>query len=171
MSQLIWIDYALLAIMGLSGLAGLSRGLVREVLSLIAWIVAVWVGLRYAKDSASLFDGMIASPSLRMAAGFGSLFLTSLLATSLVGWAFTKLLESTGLSGMDQLAGLAFGVARGVLIVTAIAFVGSMTPLAQEQWWKQSRLLPTFHSLAGWLRGQIPQNYNDYLKFSIPTQP
>lgn len=171
MSEMPWIDYSLLAIMGFSGLAGLMRGLVREILSLVSWIVAAWVALHHAQACSVLFASVIAIPPLRMAAGFITLFLTTLLVTSIVGWVITRLLQTTGLSSMDQLAGLLFGVARGVLIVMVLAFAGSLTPLTQEPWWKESRLLPTFQSLAGWLRGKIPSDYNDYLKFSIPTQP
>ncbi|MGI9212498.1 MAG: CvpA family protein, partial [Methylococcaceae bacterium] len=109
MSQLPWIDYCLLAVIVLSAVVGLLRGLVKEVLSLIAWAVSAWVGLHYAAPTSHVFDAMIEVPSLRMAAAFGLLFLCSLIVVSLLGWVISKVLESTGLSGMDQLAGLLFG--------------------------------------------------------------
>ena len=99
------------------------------------------------------------------------LFLGSLLITSLAGWILARLLESAGLSGVDQLAGLFFGLLRGVLIITAMVYVAGMTPLTQDPWWKESRLLPTFQSLGHWLRDQLPPDYNHYLKFSLPNQP
>jgi membrane protein required for colicin V production len=169
MPELPWIDYCLLAIIALSSVAGLLRGLVREVLSLVAWIVAAWVGLRYAAATSSLFASTIEVPSLRMAAAFALLFLTTLLVVSLAGWLISKLLESTGLSGMDQLAGLVFGGVRGILIVSIMVFLGSMTPLVEDAWWKQSRLLPTFHSLAVWLKGQLPDRYDDIFRFSVSS--
>jgi len=38
-----WIDYLLLALIVFSCIAGLMRGLLREVIALVTWIVAVWV--------------------------------------------------------------------------------------------------------------------------------
>ncbi|MBM3203492.1 CvpA family protein [Candidatus Woesearchaeota archaeon] len=171
MSQLPWIDYCLLAIVAISAIAGLLRGLVREVLSLIAWAMAAWTGLHYAAPVSHLFTRVIEVPSLRVMAAFGVLFLTTLLVVSLAGWLISKLLESTGLSGMDQFAGLIFGGLRGILIASLLAFLGSMTPLVQDAWWKESRLLPTFQSLAVWLRGRLPTEYRDYFKSSVSPSP
>jgi len=171
MLQLPLIDYCLLAIVAISAIAGLLRGLIREVLSLLAWVISAWAALHYAAPVSHLFDQVIAVPSLRIVAAFGVIFLATLLIVSLVGWLISKLLDSTGLSGMDQLAGLIFGGLRGILIASVLAFLGSMTPLTQDTWWKESRLLPTFQSLAVWLRGRLPTQYQDYFKSPVSLSP
>jgi membrane protein required for colicin V production len=165
MPQLIWVDYCIIGLIGFSALAGLIRGLIREMVSLVAWGAAIWIGLRFAGDVSVLLNPAIPIPSARMAAAFGILFLASLMATSFVGFLLSKLAHSTGLSGMDRLAGLAFGLARGVLIVAAVILVGGMTPLPEDPWWKESRLIPPFQSLAQWLRDRVPADYGGYLKF------
>ena len=38
-----WADYFFLIVLVGSGLAGLMRGLLREAISLIAWVAGVWL--------------------------------------------------------------------------------------------------------------------------------
>jgi membrane protein required for colicin V production len=162
---MIWVDYGLLGLIGVSALVGLLRGLIREVFSLVLWGVAVWLGLTYARDFALRLDGMIPVPSLRMAAAFVMIFIGTLLLGGLAGYLLGKLVTSTGLSGTDRLAGLLFGAARGALIAAVLVFLGGMTPLPQDPWWKQSTLIPPFQSLALWLRGQIPPDLAGHVQF------
>lgn len=159
MMALNWLDYAIIGVMGLSGLVGLVRGLVREVLSLVAWGLAIWVGVSFSSQAATLFEQTIPSPAARTAAAFGVLFLLTLMLAGMVGFLLTRMLESTGLSGIDRLAGLFFGVARGVLIIAVLVFLARETPLPKESWWRESQLIPLFQSLALWLSSQLPPGF------------
>jgi uncharacterized membrane protein required for colicin V production len=38
-----WIDILLIVLVGCSFIAGLMRGLLREVVALVTWITAVWL--------------------------------------------------------------------------------------------------------------------------------
>ena len=41
---MIWVDYVIIALIALSAVIGLARGLIREVLSLVIWVAAgAWV--------------------------------------------------------------------------------------------------------------------------------
>jgi membrane protein required for colicin V production len=162
---MIWIDYGILGLIGISALVGLIRGLIREVFSLALWGVAVWLGLSFARDFSGRLDQLIPVPSLRMAAAFALIFIGTLLLGGLLGYLLGKLVEGTGLSGTDRLAGLLFGVARGGLIVAVLVFLGGMTPLPQDPWWKQSTLIPPFQSLAVWLRDQVPADLAGHVHF------
>lgn len=166
MPPLTWIDYCLIGIVGLSGLIGLLRGLIREVFSLGAWGVAIWLGLHYGKDFSGLLEPMISLPSARIAAAFALVFFASLLLAGMLGYVLAKLVQSTGLSGTDRLAGLVFGLARGALLVAVLVFLAGATPLAADPWWKGSRLIPPLQDLALWLRDQIPKEYARSLPFS-----
>ena len=52
-----WFDYALIAVVGLSALVGIWRGLVREVFALAGWIAAIVVAMLFAGDAAQLMPG------------------------------------------------------------------------------------------------------------------
>jgi membrane protein required for colicin V production len=100
-----------------------------------------------------------------MAASFLTLFIATLIAGGLVGFLLGKLVDSTGLSGTDRLAGLLFGVARGMLIAAVLVLLAGVTPLPGDPWWKQSKLIPPFQSLALWLRDQLPAGLASYVKY------
>ncbi|NJD05341.1 MAG: CvpA family protein [Methylococcaceae bacterium] len=162
---MIWIDYGILGLIGISAVVGVLRGLIREVFSLTLWGVAAWLGLTFARDFSGRLEGMIPVPSLRMAAAFLLIFIGTLLLGGLVNYLLGKLVDSTGLSGTDRIAGLLFGMARGGLIVAVLVFLGGMTPLPQDPWWKQSALIPPFQSLAVWLRDHIPADLAGQVHF------
>jgi membrane protein required for colicin V production len=159
MMALNWLDFAMIGVMGLSGLVGLVRGLVREVLSLVSWGLAIWVGITFSSQTAVFLEQTIPSPAARTAAAFGILFLLTLMLAGMVGFLLTRMLETTGLSGIDRVAGLLFGVARGVLIIAVLVFLARETPLPKEAWWRESQLIPLFQSLALWLSSQIPPGF------------
>ena len=41
------VDIVILAVMGISLVFGLFRGLLRELLSLVSWVLAFWIAYRY----------------------------------------------------------------------------------------------------------------------------
>ena len=151
-----WLDFVLIGLLGISGLVGLTRGLVREVLSLVTWGVAIWVGIQFSGELAAFIGTAIPSPTLRLALAFSILFIASFLLATLVGVILTRILETTGLSGIDRLAGLVFGLARGALILSVMVFLARTTPFPREPVWQSSKLIPVFQATAVWLEGQIP---------------
>lgn len=165
MNSLIWVDYGIIGLIGLSALIGLMRGLVREVFSLALWGAAIWLGLRFGRDFSVHLESVIPIPSARMAASFLILFIGTLLAGGLLAYLLGKLVDSTGLGGTDRLAGLLFGMVRGMLIAAVLVLLAGVTPLPEDPWWKQSKLIPPFQSLALWLRDQLPAGLASYVKY------
>jgi len=155
---LIWIDYVIFAVIGLSAIIGLFRGFVREALSLVAWGAAIWVALTFAPLAASYLEPYIETPSLRHIAAFAGLFLTTLIAGAIVNYLVSLLVRKSGIGGTDRFLGLFFGVARGVLVVAILVLLAGLTPLPEDPWWKESQVMPTFEQLAVSLRGFLPED-------------
>ncbi|MEW6353321.1 MAG: CvpA family protein [Pseudomonadota bacterium] len=160
-----WVDYTIIGIIALSGLIGLLRGLVREALSLIAWVAAIWVGLSFAPMSADALIDYIPTPSVRLMAAFAVLFVTTLILAALVNYLIAKLVDKTGLSGTDHLLGVLFGVARGVAVVAILVLLAGATPLPKDPWWRESMLIGDFQNLAVWLRGFLPSDLAQHLTY------
>lgn len=130
-----WVDIALVAVLVLSILLGLWRGLVYEVLSVAGWVVAFIAAQRYASPVAELLPMDEFAPALRLAAGFALVFVGVAFAAGVVSWLVKKLVASVGLRPVDRLLGAVFGIARGALILLAVATVVSMTPARTEPAW------------------------------------
>lgn len=156
-------DWVILAILGLSVLVGLWRGLVAELLSLAIWIAAFWVAASFGPAVAAQLQPMISLPIARIALGYALCFIAVLVAGALLRFAMRRLISGTGLSGIDRLFGMLFGFVRGVLLVTLLVFLVGLTLFTRESWWQQSALLPQFQGLAAWLGQNIPAGVRDHL--------
>jgi membrane protein required for colicin V production len=151
-----WADYAIVSIVVFSVLISLMRGFVREALSLATWIVAFWIALKFNGTLSVFLAAYIATPSLRIFASFGLLFVFSLILGSLFSFLLSRLIISTGLSGTDRSLGLIFGLVRGTLLVGILLLLISFTSFAQDSWYKNSVAIPHFQPLVTWLKGFLP---------------
>lgn len=158
-----WADIAIIAILALSVLVSLWRGLIAEVLALAIWVAAVWVAWLLGPRVATGFDGLIEVPSVRIILSYALCFVAVLIAGALIKFLIARLVAGTGLSGSDRLLGTVFGLARGVLLVTLVVFLLGFTPVQRDPWWHQSRLLPTFARSADWLGEHLPDTVKAYL--------
>jgi membrane protein required for colicin V production len=144
-------DGLLLTVLLLSVLLGAWRGLVYEVLSVASWVAAFVLAQAYADELALLLPLEGLSPPLQLAAGFLVVFVAVAFAGGLLAWLVKKLVASVGLRPVDRILGSAFGLARGVVMLLALAVVVSMSPLRDAPWWQGSvvadMLVATLHAI------------------------
>lgn len=161
---MVWADYVILGIVALSALIGLIRGLIREALSLGAWVAALLVAWLYHRQVADALVPWISTPSIRIAVAFVVLILVVLVLGALVGFLLSKLVEKTGLTGTDRLLGLVFGLVRGALLAAVLVYLAALTPLAEDPWWRQSMLIGRFQVLAEQVLAMIPPDIVERFK-------
>lgn len=162
---MIWIDYAIIGVISISLIIGLFRGLMSEAFALVSWGIAFWVGLTFSASFATLLESSITDPSARIAVAFIVLFLLTLILGAIINKLLSVLIDKTGLTGTDRLAGLVFGVARGIFLIVILVMLAGLTPLPESSWWKESQLLPLFQSLAVWLKLHVPDSIANYLNY------
>ncbi|MGD2081712.1 MAG: CvpA family protein [Chromatiales bacterium] len=153
---MIWVDYLIIGIIGLSALISLVRGFMREAFSLAAWIAAFWIGWAFFRELAVRLEPWIAVPSIRLGAAFLILMVATLIVGAVVGYLVCQLVDRTGISGTDRLIGMFFGAARGALLVGILVLLAGLTAFPTDPWWRASHLIPAFQDLALWLRDWLP---------------
>lgn len=83
---------------------------------------------------------------------YAVLFIATLLLGAMLSYLIGALVRATGLSGTDRLLGMVFGAARAFIIVMAIIIlVPGFLPVHEDDWWKQSQLIPHFQTCEGWV--------------------
>ncbi len=133
-----WVDLAMLGVIALSALVGAVRGLTFEVLSLLGWVVAWFAGLWLGPSiAAHLPIGAPGSP-LNSIAAFACAFLLVLVLWGLGTRAVSALVGKSLLRPLDRLLGAVFGLARGVLVLLALATIIAYTPATTSPVWRES---------------------------------
>ncbi|NGP52448.1 CvpA family protein [Thioalkalivibrio sp. XN8] len=148
------VDYILLGAFLVSIGVGFFRGFFKEAMSLITWVVALWVAWRFS----GILDPLLASvtsPALKLWAGRVIMFVAVMLAGALVSKLLVMLITSTGLTSTDRVLGMVFGAGRGVLVVGLLVILFQTLELDREPWWAESLIVPRTAELTATLRGYL----------------
>jgi membrane protein required for colicin V production len=137
-----FFDYFVLAVMAISLLVGVTRGVVSEILALVAWVAAFIAARLWAVPLGNLLLADLPDPLWRQLAGFVAVFAAVLIGFALLRWVTTLLLKAVGLRPLDRVLGALFGVVRGMLVLLILVMLAGLTPLPQQQWWRQATFAP-----------------------------
>ena len=160
-----WLDYAVIGVFAISLMVGAWRGLVREVVSILGWVIAFLAANLFAGPLGPSMPEAIPSPELRVAAAYVAVFVVSLILTSLAGLILSKVVKAVGLGGIDRLLGALFGAARGVLILLAAALLAGLTSAPAQAYWRDSTSGPLLAQAAAALKPLLPQTLAERLRY------
>ncbi|HLU16335.1 MAG TPA: CvpA family protein, partial [Burkholderiaceae bacterium] len=133
-------DYLVLAILLISALLGLMRGLIKEVLSLCAYVVAFLGAIWWGPRVSGWLEAWINNPLLRTGLAYLAVFLVVLLLVGLLNMTLATLIDKTGLTPADHGLGAMFGLMRGLMLVLVLVTLAGYTELPAEPWWTEARL-------------------------------
>ena len=154
-----WVDFTILGILAFSTLISLVRGFVQEAISLATWILAIWVAYKYGHAFGQSVMTMVHSEQAKYMLGAFALFFIVLILGALVNFVMSRFLFFTGLSAVDRILGIAFGFARGILLIGVLLLVGEMAQLDKNTWWEESQIMPQFSGLKDWLKSFVPEQF------------
>ena len=158
-------DYGFLVLVGLMTLLGLWRGLVSEVLALLAWVLAFVLARTFAVEVGSLLGGAIADPFGRQVAGFVLIFVTVLLLTGVLRFLLRELLTVAGLGFADRFLGGCFGLAKGIFIALVLVMLGGMAGAARAHWWEAAYFSPPLETAVMAARPWLPEAIAKRIRF------
>lgn len=164
-------DIIALALLGVSALIGVVRGALREVITVAAFVIAVFAaafGLR--------FVGPIARAALHPAwlgnvAALLVVFLVVYVGLRVIGSGLIRGVHDTrGLGLMDRLIGGGFGLVRGLVALGVINIAIHMAPAPQGEpgWIVNAKLYPLSERCAHVLRALAPKG-SDMVKRLTPS--
>lgn len=158
-------DYLVLAIIGISAVLGFMRGLIKEVLSLVAYVAAFIAALWWGPVVSLWLGPWVSNDLLRVVLAYGCVFILVLLLVGLVNVTLTTLIDRTGLSPADSGMGALFGVIRGLFFVLVLVGLAGHTPLVNEIWWKESYLAPLAVQTIQQIKPNLPPAFSSWLPY------
>lgn len=149
-------DYLVLFVLICSIVISTLRGLVKEILSLLSWVVALFVANAYGQDLALLLEEVVPGNITRLIVAFIALFIGVRLLMGLFAMAVDAIIRRSGLSIADRGLGGLFGLARGMILVMAVVLVCGMTAIPQQPFWKNALLRPLAETAASTFKPYLP---------------
>ncbi len=137
------LDYVIIGMVVISSIIGLSRGLVKEALSLAIWVGGFIAGMIFGPGVAIEYDEYLGGGQSSQIAAFIIILLVVLISGRGLQWAFGKVIETAGLSATDRLLGVGFGAVRGALLVTVMLML-LQSFFSTSSFWEESELKYTF---------------------------
>jgi membrane protein required for colicin V production len=163
------VDVLILVVLVGSTVIGALRGFVREAVSVVFWILAVWGAWQFGPVVEPHLGGLLADPSI--APWVGRLVILVLIL--LMGWVAGMLLSyftrSIGLGTLDRVIGVLFGVVRGMVLVGLMIIGGELLHMNQEDWWNRSKLVPYGETVGDWLRAMVGEKGEPWAKLERIT--
>jgi membrane protein required for colicin V production len=158
-------DYLVLFVLVSSVVISTLRGLVKEILSLLGWVVAFVVANMYGAQLGPMLPSVIPGETVRLIVAFIALFLGVRILMGLLSLALGALIEASGLSLADRGLGGLFGLARGIVIVLAAVILCSMTSIPQQAFWKDALLSPLAEAGARTVKPFLPAAFAQHVAF------
>lgn len=154
-------DWIIAAVFLVSILVGIMRGFIKESLSIISWILAIWLAATFCVEAGEFLSNYIDIPNLKFRkwAGFALIFISTLFLFAIITLLITKLLVHGPIKGTDRVLGIGFGALRAAAIVVAVIIVSRGMGMQNNDWWKNSNYLPRFLPLADYVESLMPADW------------
>jgi membrane protein required for colicin V production len=159
-------DWVVLCIVGLSTLFALLRGVIRELIALVAWIVGLVGAVAFTPTLGAMLPDIAEQPAVRYVVAFALIVIAALLVGALIAWPLSKAVRAAGLGFVDRFLGSLFGLARGIALILAFVLVAGLTPLPRTDWWQRAVLVPPLVAAVFALRPHLPADLARRLDYS-----
>ena len=168
-----YIDIIIAIILFLFGVKGYRKGLIIEVVTLLAFAVGIYGAMHFSDFTAEhLQEVMEIDPKYLNTVAFVLTFILLVIVVNMIGRALTNLIKAMNLTFFNKLCGFVFGGAKGVLLCSILLLVlnnfqllGVLKPEVREQ----SKLYP-------YIEETVPYVYRgfdlvkDYAKEVLPEK-
>lgn len=161
-----WVDATFIAVIVISAICAYFRGMVREVLSLAAWIGAAIAAFLAREPLRPHVSQWLEPPILADVVGTGAVFLVVLVILKIITNMIADVVQDSMLGGLDRILGLVVGTVRGAFVLVLAYILAGMFAPETEKWpdaVKQARGLPIIADAAHRVVDRMPEAYRPRL--------
>lgn len=165
------VDGVVALLILVSAILAYSRGLVREVLAILGWILAAFgafalapVAQPWIAEIPYVGQMLAGSCELTVIAAFAAVFAVLLMIIALFTPLFSSLIRNSALGGIDQALGFFFGALRGVLLVAvALLVYQQAVPAGTVPMIDASQSASIFANVTQRLVAMLPENAPEWI--------
>ncbi|MDI4664788.1 CvpA family protein [Xanthobacter autotrophicus] len=167
------LDIIVLTVLLISGLLAMVRGFLREVFSILSWVVAAGVTLYFHKQLLPVVKQYISQDTAALAVTVAVLFLGTLLVASIITARISDVVLDSRIGALDRTLGFMFGLGRGLLLlVIAMLFFNWLVPPEKlPPWVANAKSLPAIQSAGEWLKAQLPDDPENTILNKLKKPP
>jgi membrane protein required for colicin V production len=153
------LDLVVIGIVLISALLAAVRGFTREVLAIVAWIVAAAAAWYLHPAALPIAQQYISSGTVALVAAIGGIFVITLIIVSIITVQISDLILDSRIGAIDRTLGLVFGAARGFLIcVIGWAFLSWLLQGKEPEWATASKTRPAMENTRDSIIAMLPEN-------------
>ncbi len=170
-------DAIVLAAVLISAIIAFLRGFIRELLTIVGVVGGLaasyfggpmmqplmrgWLGVKEVAEGEKpqeLFD-LIPMTIVADICAYGSIFLVVVIILTVLSHFLATGVKAIGLGPADRLLGVAFGVARAVLVLALIYLFPFImfTEKDRNEWFKDSHTRPYIEKVTAWIAARLPE--------------
>ena len=127
-----FVDYAILVVLAISAILSTLRGMTREALGLLGWVLSIIVARLIAPLLEEPIIAFIPNEDLSAGIAWAIPFIVMVILWFVLATLISPGLKKAGLGALDRWLGVIFGFIRGVFMVTAI-YLGVVIGLGGEE--------------------------------------
>lgn len=160
------LDYAILALIALCALRGLTRGVLRMATSILSLLAGLYfASLYYSRAGAVVQKQFHASQAVGAVIGYAVIFAAVFIAVEYAGGRIIRLVRIIHLNWADRLGGTIFGAAIGAIlaglaVVLLTVSLGSNPPLLRDSE-LAPRVLAYNRVLLAYIPPQVQKEYEE----------
>ena len=166
LSALTLFDYAVVLVLIISAIFSTLRGMTREFLGLMGWLISIFIARLTASSVKDWLSDFIAVDGLTEVLSWALPFA----GTAVIWFIFASLiapgLKRAGLGALDTWFGVIFGLIRGALLMT-VFYVGSVLFVQSEDklypFMKDSQFSPYIHMITSGFSPFLPSDWQSRL--------
>jgi membrane protein required for colicin V production len=157
-----WLDVVIVIVIAWFTFAAFGAGIIREVITVIASVLAVLAAGFYYDDLAENVLLFIDDDVAANVAAFGVLFGSVALGGQLAALLLKQMVSLLRLGWLDHLAGAAFGLLKGLILVEMFLILFTTFPyLGLDATIRGSAIAPLFLDGGPVLLKLLPSNFDD----------
>ena len=165
-------DIAVGILVLVSALLATTRGLTREILSLVTWAGAAALAVYAWQFHPEIARQYVADETVADIATILVVFIVSLVILHLITMRIADFIVDSRLGPIDRTLGFLFGALRGIVIATVVViFALWLLPNNLPDWFADSQSLPYLEDFGEGLISLLPENLEEQVNDFLAGEP